>query len=122
MKILRLVLISVSVLMILFSCEKEVSPEVEITVVDTLNNRVHGAFIQVTADPVENGIIDSNILQTHGTDRFGKAFFRFKHTVLVNIYLVTSAGRIDSTSVFAETKRKRGRNARNVYERTLVFK
>ena len=122
MKFLRLILISVSVILVLDSCKKEVPPEIEITVVDTLRNRVENAFVEISVDGAQGGIIDSTVVGIHRTDEFGKAFFKFKHTVLVDVILYNRFERIDSTSILAETKRKKGRNAKNIYERTLIFK
>lgn len=103
------------------SCKKEVNPEIEITVVDENRNRVGGAIVETSTEGAQGGVIGEDIVKRERTDNFGKAYFEFKNTVLVDVFLIRAGKRVDSTSVLAETKRKSG-NEKNVYERTLVFK
>jgi len=102
-----------------FSCKKEVSPEVEVTVVNEMRERVKGAVVISSVEGAE-GNLKEFIEERKVTDAFGKVFFNYKNTVLIDYFLLRNGFPVDSTSVLAEVKRQRGDE--NIIERTLVFK
>lgn len=103
------------------SCKREVSPELEITVVDTLGAAVSKAKVRINVDGAIDGIITPRAIDSTQTDGFGKAYFEFDNTILVDVQLLKSGIVVDSTSVLCEEKRlKRGED--NVFERKLIFR
>jgi len=124
MKKLSLQILLSLLIIFTFSCKKEVSPEIEITVVDTLNVVRGGVWVKTSVDGAVLGPLNARVLDSVRTDQFGKAFFKYDNTVLVDVATYrnqSSRVKIDSVSILAETKRKK-RNDDNVYERTLIFK
>lgn len=103
------------------SCKKEVSPELEISVVDTLGAAVGGAKVKLTVDGLEFGVVIDQAIDSTQTDAFGKAYFEFDNTILVDVGLYKFDIKVDSTSILLETKRLK-RNEDNVFERTLIFR
>ncbi len=101
------------------SCKKEVSPTLEITVVDTLNIPVAGAKVKLTVDGASFGAVNPTALDSSNSDAFGKVFFEFDNTILVDAGLYKNGVKIDSTSILLETKRLK-RNEDNVFERKLI--
>ncbi len=100
-------------------CKKEKSPELEITVLNSQNNPVRGIWVRTSIEGADLGIPTEKAIDSVRTDNFGKAFFEFDNTILVDVKAFF-ANRIvlDSTSVLLETKRLR-RSEDNYYERTL---
>lgn len=118
-KLSLLFLVITSVL--ITSCKKEVSPELEITVVDTLGAPVNQAKVKLTVDGADFGIVQAKALDSSLTDGFGKAYFSFDNTILVDASLYNGTTKVDSTSVLLETKRLK-RNEDNVFERKLIYR
>ena len=104
------------------SCKKEVSPEIEISVLNE-NGQAAGARIPVklSVDGAEDGIINEKVIGEGLTDQFGKVFFELDNTALVNVALFRGSEIVDSTSILAEMKRLKG-SEENVYERTLIYR
>lgn len=105
------------------SCKKEVSPELEVTVVDGDDKILANRWVKLSVGGADNGILNAEVIDSSATDQFGKAFFSFSNTVLVDVALYrfqNSTTIIDSTSVLLETKRQRGDE--NKVERKLVFR
>ena len=101
------------------ACKKEVSPELEITVLRSNNEPARNVFVRTSVPGAEFGLVEANILDSVRTDNFGKAFFEFDNTILVRVDAYTNPSNIlDSLSVLLETKRLRG-NEENYYERTM---
>lgn len=108
----------------LFSCEKEVPPELVISVVDEQDQVINFAWIEVSVDRANLGVINEDVIDSTKTNEFGRAFFEFDNTVLVDVSLYASefsTEKIDSISVLLETKRSRDKTS-NVTERKLVFR
>jgi len=103
------------------SCKKEVSPEIEITVIKENGEPQGGALVRTSIDGANGGIINDEVISETKTDKFGKAYFEFDNTVLVDVALYRGAIIVDSTSILAETKRQKPRED-NVYERTLIYR
>ena len=103
------------------SCKKEISPELEVTVVDTLGVPAQGAKVKVSVDGANRGIINGRIIDSAQTDAFGKAFFKFDNTVLVDVAVYRGAVPVDSVSCLCETKRLK-RKEDNIFERRLVYR
>ncbi len=105
-----------------FACKKEVSPELEINVVDTLGQPVHQMNVKISVDGAEDGIINAHVIDSVRTDKFGKAYFKFDNTILIDVALWNNLKEVvDSVSILCETKRLK-RKEDNIYERTLIFK
>lgn len=107
-----------------FSCKKEISPDLEVTVVDVNNDVVKGVWIKTSVPGAIYGIVNSEVLDSAQTDLFGKAFFSYSNTVLLDLALyerAISTVIIDSASVLLETKRKSPRSS-NTTNRTLVLR
>lgn len=119
MKNLSLLFYCAILLLLIPSCKKEVSPEVEITV-RRANGEPIGATVISSIARSNAGIINEAIIDTIRADRFGKAYFEFQNTVLVDFYVLRAGNRVDSVSVLAETKRLKG-SEKNVYERNLTY-
>jgi len=103
------------------SCKKEVSPEIEITVLKEDGTPQGGAWVRTSIEGAEGGIINAEIIAEERTDQFGKAYFEFDNTVLVDVAVYRGNDIVDSTSILAETKRQKPRED-NVYERTLTYR
>lgn len=103
------------------SCKKEVSPEIEITVFTESGEAKRGALVRTSIDGANGGIINDQVISETTTDRFGKAYFKFDNTVLVDVALYKGGTIVDSTSILAETKRQKPRED-NVYERKLIWR
>lgn len=102
-------------------CKREVSPELEITVFDTLGAAVNRAKVKINVDGAVNGIITPRAIDSSFTDAFGKAYFEFDNTILVDVQVLNKGVVVDSASVLCEEKRlKRGED--NVFERRLTFR
>ena len=93
-----------------FSCKKEISPDLEVTVVDDNNAPVGQVWVKTSAPNAVFGILESDVIDSAQTNMFGKVFFFYKNTRL-----------IDSASVLLETKRK-SRKSTNTTEKKLVFR
>lgn len=120
MKKLSLLFSCALLLLLTPSCKKEVSPEVEITIRNTQGEPVRATVIS-SIGRSNSGVINESIIDTVRADQFGKAYFKFQNTVLVDFYVLRAGNRIDSVSVLAETQRLK-RNEENIYERNLTFK
>lgn len=106
------------------ACKKETSPELEVTVVDSVNKAVPNVWIKTSVDGANTGILNSRVIDSAKTDAFGKAFFKYENTILIDIALYEtwrSKEIIDSASVLLETKRLKSGNE-NVTEKKLVFR
>jgi microcompartment protein CcmK/EutM len=106
----------------LVACKKEVPPSLLVTVVDPNNNRINHAWVEISVDGANAGIINSNVIASGNTDRYGTIKFEFDNTVLVDValYRNSSSNTIeDSTSVLLETERSRDDD--NLTERKLVI-
>ncbi len=106
------------------SCKKEISPELEVTVVDSNDMPVNLVWIKTSVPGANFGILNSEVIDSAQTDRFGKAYFKYKNTVLLDIALYalpTDNVIIDSASVLLETKRKSPKS-NNITEKKLVFR
>lgn len=107
-----------------FSCKKEISPDLEVTVVDNDNKAVGGVWVKTSAPDAVSGILESDVIDSAKTDDFGKAFFSYKNTRLLDLALYAGPNDnviIDSASVLLEIKRKSSRSS-NTTEKKLVFK
>lgn len=107
-----------------FSCEKEISPDLEVTVVRINNEPVPNAWVKTSSPGAVYGILEANVIDSTKTDNFGKAYFSYENTRLVDIALYASPNDtviIDSASVLLEVKRKAPRSS-NTFEKKLVFK
>ena len=108
----------------LFSCEKEVPPELVISVVDEQDQPINFAFLRLSVDRSNQGVVIPEVIDSTKTNEFGRAFFEFSNTVLVDVGLYESENtteKIDSISVFLETKRSRDKDS-NVTERKMVYR
>jgi len=122
MKKRYLTFLVISLFLTLVSCKKEKGPQVKVDVVDELNNPVNGAIVRTSVRGVNESLIDARVLQEGRTDNFGNITFTFENSVLIDIALYDNNNTIlDSASVFAETKRKRGRTD-NIYRTKLVVR
>tara|TARA_R110000868_G_scaffold358203_1_gene619706 strand:- start:289 stop:663 length:375 start_codon:yes stop_codon:yes gene_type:complete len=107
-----------------FSCKKEISPDLEVTVVRNDNSPVAGVWVKTSAPNAVFGILQSDVIDAARTDNFGKVFFSYKDTRLIDIALYRSNNDtviIDSASVLLEVKRKAPRSG-NTTEKKLVFR
>jgi hypothetical protein len=107
-----------------YSCKKEISPDLEVTVVDYDNNAIGGVWIKTSAPGAISGILDSDVIDSARTDNFGKAYFSYKNTRLLDLALYAGPNDsviIDSLSVLLEAKRKSPRSD-NTTEVKLVFR
>jgi len=124
MKKLSLYFLAILVVTLSFSCKKEKSPELEVTVVNNDNEAVRRVLVTTSVDGANAGILNSEVIDSALTDNFGKAFFKYKNTVLLDIAIYSNDGTrriVDSTSVLLETKRLRGKSE-NRTEKKLVFR
>lgn len=103
------------------SCKKEISPELEITVSDTLGNPAGGVKVKISVDGANAGILNARVIDSAQTDGFGKAFFKFDNTILIDAAVYRKGIPVDSVSCLCETKRLK-RNEENVYERALTYR
>jgi|SRR5690554_2466751 len=104
------------------ACRKEVEPTLLITVVDESNNRINNAWIEVSVDGANQGILNAHVVDSGATDRYGTIKFEFENTVLVDVAMYRNQNSSvieDSTSVLLETKRRYGDN---ITERKLVIR
>lgn len=124
MKKLSLLLLTFTVVTTLISCKKEKSPELEVTVVDANDQPKVGVWVKTSVDGANKGILNSRVIDSSATDNFGKAYFKYENTVLLDVALYEGRRTttiIDSTSILLETKRlKKGND--NVKEAKLVFR
>lgn len=107
-----------------FSCKKEISPELEVTVVDANDQPVNFVWVKTSVPGADFGILNAKVVDSSRTDVFGKAYFQFENTVLLDIALYEFPNDtviIDSASVLLETKRKSPRSS-NRTEKKLVFR
>jgi hypothetical protein len=107
-----------------FSCEKEISPDLEVSVVRNDNSPVRGAWVRTSAPGAVSGILNADVIDVERTDDFGKAYFSYDNTILIDIALVRQPNDtvlIDSASALLEVKRKSPRSD-NTTERKLVFR
>ncbi len=107
-----------------FSCEKEISPDLEVTVVDFNNNPIPRAWVKTSAQGALYGILEADVIDSAQTDNFGKAYFSYENTRLIDLALYAGPNDtiiIDSASVLLEVKRKAPRSG-NTTEKKLVFK
>lgn len=119
MKKISLLLLS-AMLLTFVSCKKEVSPELEITVNNTDGSARSGVKVKVSVDGANFGIVNARAIDSANTDGFGKAYFKFDNTILVDVAVYRSGTPVDSTSVLCETKRLK-RKEKNLFERTLTY-
>ena len=109
---------------LLFSCKKEVSPDLEVTVVDANDQPVNNAWVKTSVPGADFGILNAEVIDSAKTDPFGKAYFSYSNTVLLDIALYATRNDTiirDSASVLLETKRKSPRSS-NRTEKKLVFR
>lgn len=107
-----------------FSCKKEISPALEVTVVDADDLPVNQVWIKTSVPGAIYGILNADVIDSAQTDVFGKVYFQYDNTVLLDIALYENANDtviIDSASVLLETKRKSPRSS-NTTEKKLVFR
>ncbi len=107
-----------------FSCKKEISPDLEVTVVRNDNSPVRGAWVRTSAPGAVSGILSADVIDAARTDNFGKAYFSYKNTILIDIALLRQLNDtvlIDSASALLEVKRK-GPRSGNTTEKKLVFR
>lgn len=107
-----------------FSCKKEISPDLEVTVVDDTNAPVPRVWVKTSVPGAVFGFVNGEVIDSAETDQFGKAFFKFKNTILVDIGLFKTQSDtilIDSSSALLEIKRK-ARGSSNTIEKKLVFR
>ncbi|SRR5690554_1195827 len=119
MRIIGIFFIAIS----LISCKKEVSPALEVTVVNKIGLGVKDAWVVVSVDDANFGTINEKILQEGATDADGIVKFNFKNTAIIQItaYKNKSSTVIeDSMAVLVEMKRGRGKE--NLLRRTLVIR
>jgi hypothetical protein len=119
MKKLSLLLVVVAGIL-LSSCKREVSPELEVTVVDSLNTPVRSAKVKLSVDGANFGIVNPKAIDSTQTDGFGKAYFDLDNTVLVDVSLFNGQKIVDSTSILLETKKLK-KDDKNVFEIKMVF-
>ncbi len=100
------------------ACKKEVSPELEITVLDNGGSAVRQAVVITSVPGSNQGIINPQVLDSVVTDNFGKAFFKYDNTILLRVDARYNGVLLDSLYVLLETKRLR-RGDDNIYERTM---
>ncbi|MEQ8907889.1 MAG: hypothetical protein RIC95_01740 [Vicingaceae bacterium] len=120
---MRLVLLSLVLLSTFYACKKDVPPSLLVTVVDDLNNRIPRAWVEVSVDGAEGGILNENVVDSAFTDGFGNVTFKFDNTVLVDVALYknqNSTVKEDSTSVLLETERSIDDD--NLIEKKLVIR
>ena len=119
-KIRLLYLIGLSVFATtLFSCKKEVSPRLKVTVVDAINMPLPGTTVSVKARGTENASLSSEFDKVERTDNQGNAFFQFKNTVLITI-IATRGSQSDSTFALLEVKRLK-KDDENLTEKKIVL-
>lgn len=109
MKKIRLGLCFLLLAATLFACKKEVSPVLEITVVDLDGAVVKDAWVQISVDGAVNGVLSPQVVDAAATDEKGEVFFEFDNTVLINATLYKTEGSSivqDSISVLCEEKRQ----------------
>lgn len=112
----------VLLLSVFTACRKEVEPTLLVTVVDNNNNAINNAWVEVSVDGANQGILNAHVVDSGATDRYGKIKFEFENTVLVDVALYRNRNSNvieDSTSVLLETKRRYGDN---ITERKLVVR
>lgn len=124
MKKISLSFLAITLLMFSFSCKEEISPELEVTVVDSLDNPVSRVWVKTSVPGADFGILNNEVLDSSETDQFGKAFFKYKNTLLIDIGLFANkvdSVLIDSASALLEVKRK-DKGSSNSTEKKLVFR
>lgn len=124
MKKLSFYLFTSLTLLVSFSCKKEISPDLEVTVVDSLDNPVEKVWVKTSVNGAEFGVLNAEVLDSGQTDQFGKAYFEYKNTVLLDVGIYPSRESriaIDSASILLETKRK-SKNSSNTFEQKLVLR
>ncbi|MBL4710122.1 MAG: Ig-like domain-containing protein [Flavobacteriales bacterium] len=107
-----------------FSCKKEISPDLEVTVVDANDQPVNQVWVKTSVPGAIFGILNAEVVDSSQTDVFGKAYFQYSNTVLLDLALYKTANDldiIDSASVLLETKRKSPKSS-NRTEKKLVFR
>ena len=114
-------LLAVTISIVFTSCKKEVSPELELTVFEAKGGPAKSKKVKIFVTGDQYRVFNAKAIDSAKTDAFGKAYFKFDNTILVDVYLYGDKGAIvDSTSVLCETKRLK-RNEKNVIERTMTF-
>lgn len=104
------------------ACKKDVGPTLLVTVVDGYNNRIPGAWVELSVDGANQGIVNAQVIDSGATDRYGTIKFKFDNTVLVDIALYKNRNSDvieDSTSVLLETERSIDDD--NLIEKKLVI-
>ena len=102
MKKLSLPFLAISLLLFSLSCKKEKSPELVVTIVDNDNAPVRRVWVKTSVDGADAGILNAQVLDSAETDEFGKVFFKYNNTVLIDLALYdspVSTTIIDSTSI-----------------------
>lgn len=116
-------LFAMLVVVSLFSCKKDVSPKLVVTVVNE-QDVPSFAWVEVSVDRSAQGVINPDVLDSAKTNVQGKVFFEFKNSVLVDVAIYAdefSNVKLDSTSVLLEVKRSRDKDS-NVTNRKLVIR
>lgn len=119
MRIIGIFFIAIS----LISCKKEVSPALEVTVVNKNDLGVANAWVKVSVDDADYGTVDEKILQEGATNGEGIIKFNFKNTAIIKItaYKNKNSSTIeDSMAVLVEMRRGRGKE--NLIRRKLVIR
>lgn len=93
------------------SCKKEVPPSLIVTVVDNDNVPQEGKWVKTSVPGAIFGIVNGEVIDSAETDVFGKVFFDYENTIIIDLSLFDKPNDnviIDSASVLLETKRKKG--------------
>ena len=117
-------LLAILSILTLSACVKDVSPELVISVVNEQDQPVNFAFIRVSVDRSNLGVVNPEVIDSTKTNEFGRAFFEFSNSVLVDVALYENeftTEKLDSISVLLETKRSRDKDS-NVTERKMVVR
>ncbi|NUM51992.1 MAG: hypothetical protein HUU48_12855 [Flavobacteriales bacterium] len=116
---------------ITYSCKKEVSPRLIITVKDTSGKALKGAKVHAyKGATANNGTPNKEMDQKGTTDGNGEVTFDFKYSAVLDVDVIYNFSRFDSTSMLTvqdsligkrvvkiESKRQRGDN---VYREEVV--
>ena len=87
MKKLYPTLLTLIVVTFSLSCKKEIAPELEVTVVDANDQPVNNVWIKTSVPGADFGILNAQVVDSSITDPFGKAYFQYENTVLIDIAL-----------------------------------
>lgn len=105
----------------LISCKKEVSPDLEIVVVDTNGVVVPSAWVKTSVDGAVFGILNNTVLDSGRTNQSGSIIFEYDNTIVIDVAVYNAGVPVDSTSVLLETKRLK-KSEDNIYTKRLVYK